>query len=496
MNKETGSLTPYNRNAVIFISIPCAISLLAIIGWMIGRPTLASLLPSYIPMAPTTSLIFLLLGILWFTYKYFGDRPGLRIIIQISLMGLLIVVFLLTLRYFTGYGPDLEQALVPNPPLFGQILSARMSPLTAMGFILSISAFLILTLRRPGKRVKTTAASISVVVLLLGVINCIGYLYGAPLFYGGKLIPEAVTTALSFVFLSLGLLMTAGPNCWPINIFIGPSPKARLMRTFVPASVFIVLLQGFLSSVYDPLNINPAVKVAAAALLACLIVIVTISQNAKNLSSEIEHVNQIRITAQSTLMESELRFHNLFDASPISLWEEDFSAVKQRLDGLRSDGVTDFEDYLCNHPEVVEECASLVKVTDVNKATLDLYGASSKEEMLNNLAIIFPQKLNKYFRNELVKIASGVMYFEMENINQTLDGRLITVSLNWTVVPGYERNLSKTILSLIDITLRKKAEEEKLKAETSLRHLSAAIEQSPVTTVITDLLGNIVFVNP
>ena len=47
-----------------------------------------------------------------------------------------------------------------------------------------------------------------------------------------------------------------------------------------------------------------------------------------------------------------------------------------------------------------------------------------------------------------------------------------------------------------DITERKLAEEEKRKAEIDLRNLSLAINQSPITTVITDLDGNIVFVNP
>ena len=47
-----------------------------------------------------------------------------------------------------------------------------------------------------------------------------------------------------------------------------------------------------------------------------------------------------------------------------------------------------------------------------------------------------------------------------------------------------------------DISERKKAEKEKQKTDDWLRTLSVAIEQTPVTTVITDLAGNIVFVNP
>jgi diguanylate cyclase (GGDEF)-like protein/PAS domain S-box-containing protein len=58
------------------------------------------------------------------------------------------------------------------------------------------------------------------------------------------------------------------------------------------------------------------------------------------------------------------------------------------------------------------------------------------------------------------------------------------------------QNITGHLLILHDITERKQSEKEKWMASIRLRTLSVAIEQSPVTTVITDLKGNIVFVNP
>ncbi|MEI8006102.1 MAG: PAS domain S-box protein, partial [Bacteroidota bacterium] len=52
------------------------------------------------------------------------------------------------------------------------------------------------------------------------------------------------------------------------------------------------------------------------------------------------------------------------------------------------------------------------------------------------------------------------------------------------------------IVNMVDITQRKQAEKEKQISDALIRTLSLAIEQSPVTTVITDLAGNIEFVNP
>lgn len=305
MSKETETPITFEHSAAIFMVLVCAISLLAITGWVFNQPILASLRPEYIPMAPASALIFLGLIGVWIAVRVFPARRGKRILIQASLVGMLIIVLVLAIRYFTGLGPDLEQLLYPNPTLFGQILTAHMSPLSALGFFLAIPAFLLMTGDEPDMRVKNTVASLALIVFILSSLNILGYLYGAPLFYGGTIIPVAITTALSFWFLSLGLLMTAGPVCWPTRVFVGPSLKARLMRAFIPTSILIVLIQGLLSRDPAPLITNPAIRVALAALVSLLIVIIIISLMANNLSAEIERSNQARIRAESTLKQSE-----------------------------------------------------------------------------------------------------------------------------------------------------------------------------------------------
>jgi PAS domain-containing protein len=42
-----------------------------------------------------------------------------------------------------------------------------------------------------------------------------------------------------------------------------------------------------------------------------------------------------RKRAEAALRESRARYRALFEDSPISLWEEDYSAVKQRIEALR-----------------------------------------------------------------------------------------------------------------------------------------------------------------
>ena len=178
-----------------------------------------------------------------------------------------------------------------------------------------------------------------------------------------------------------------------------------------------------------------------------------------------------RVQAEASLREAEGRYRSLFEDSPISLWEEDFSLLKERFDNLRQTGVTDFRAYFDAHPELVFEYMALVKVVDVNRASLELYGAKNKEEITRGLGQILSHVITQQPTFELICIAEGKRRFSWEEFNRTLDGRQINVSLNWTAVPGYEESLVKVIVSAVDITDRKQAEAELLQHRDHLEEL-------------------------
>jgi diguanylate cyclase (GGDEF)-like protein/PAS domain S-box-containing protein len=319
MNRKPETQKTLDRYASILMGFVVFINLLSITGWVIKKPILASLRSDYIPMAPATALVFLVFCGMWLIQNRFFDRPNVRILVRMILGGLYLLVLFLGIKYFTGIGPDLEQLLSPNPPLFGQILSARMSPLTAFGFLFVIPAFYLMTGIKPGKNVKNTSAILSLIVFILNGIFYLGYLFRAPLFYGGTFIPIALTSVLAFLFLSSALMLKIGPSTWPVSMFNGESIKARLMRVFVPVSFVIVLFQGLVGEVFTPWNINPAYRVAVAALLACIISILTITYLANNIGNEIDRNNLARLQAEQTLAISEERFRLLFEHAAIGV---------------------------------------------------------------------------------------------------------------------------------------------------------------------------------
>ncbi|MDM8549449.1 ATP-binding protein [Desulfobacterales bacterium HSG2] len=166
-----------------------------------------------------------------------------------------------------------------------------------------------------------------------------------------------------------------------------------------------------------------------------------------------------RKKAEEELRKSEERFRNLFENSPVSLWEEDFSEVKSYLRSLKDDVGDNIEQYLADHPEVPAQCAERIRITDINQASLKLHGAKTKEELFENLTATFTPDSWQAFRKELVAIWEERHQIETEAVVQTLDGMPRYVSLRWQVSPGHEETLSSVLVSLTDISERKKSED-------------------------------------
>jgi len=165
-----------------------------------------------------------------------------------------------------------------------------------------------------------------------------------------------------------------------------------------------------------------------------------------------------RKQTEALLAENEARYRSLFEDSPISLWEEDFSAVKNYLDTLRDQGLSDLDAYLEEHPEALKICAEKVQIIDVNQATLQMFSANNKETLLGNLRQIFGPGSLAPFKRQLLALLSGKTSFEQETINYTLNGEKINVALKLSLAPGYEKTWAKVLFSIIDITERKRAE--------------------------------------
>lgn len=161
----------------------------------------------------------------------------------------------------------------------------------------------------------------------------------------------------------------------------------------------------------------------------------------------------------TALKKAETRFHNLFMYAPISLWEEDYTSIRQEFDRLRAEGVTSLRAHLADDPRAVDRFMGMIRVLDVNQKTLDLFEAPDKQTLLANLDKVFRDEMGNHFTNELVDMWEGKTFYEREGVNFSLSGEPVHVQLAWTLMPGSEQSFDWVLVALQDITARKKAEE-------------------------------------
>ncbi|MEI6385654.1 MAG: PAS domain S-box protein [Spirochaetota bacterium] len=154
----------------------------------------------------------------------------------------------------------------------------------------------------------------------------------------------------------------------------------------------------------------------------------------------------------------EARYRSLFEDSPTAVWEEDFSAIKAEFDALRSGGIADIGEWLRQNPEEVRRLAGLIRIIDVNQASVTLLGAREKAELSPSLPDIFDVESYSVFREELAALAEGRTHFHAEIPLRNLHGQRILTELSLIVQPGHEEDLSRVLISSLDITERSKAE--------------------------------------
>jgi PAS domain S-box-containing protein len=232
----------YRRLATASALIPLAFALLGLAAWITGRLRLASLRTEFIPMAPTTAVVFVLVSAALIAVA-FGQGTTMRNAVRAAAC----LVFI-----FACVGHlEFETAFIGQFGTFGAVPLARMSPLTATTFALIGLALGCLTNART-QAVRDLGGVLGSLALLMGSTVALGYAYGAPLLYGGTVIPMALTTGLAFMGTGVALVALAGPTSLPLRPFSQGAIKAALAETERKrAEKALAESQGELKAIFD-----------------------------------------------------------------------------------------------------------------------------------------------------------------------------------------------------------------------------------------------------
>lgn len=206
------------------------------------------------------------------------------------------------------------------------------------------------------------------------------------------------------------------------------------------------------------------------------------ARSRKALEDQVKELKRARLS----LEETKEHYSILFEESPVALWEEDFSAVKAYIGKLKESGVKDLKAYFSERPEEVDKLASMIRVRDVNRAALDFHKAKSKEDFKEGLLSVVTEESRQMFIEEFASLESGKNSFEGETVDRISTGERRNVIVRTHVVPGYEQTLGRILVSVTDLTERKRAEEA---LKVASIHWAQFLEASPDPMWMKDASG-------
>ena len=191
-----------------------------------------------------------------------------------------------------------------------------------------------------------------------------------------------------------------------------------------------------------------------------------------------------RYEAVRALQRSERRFRTIVQGTGVAIWEEDYSALRPMLEDWRREGIEDVSAYLAAHPEIVQEAVSRVRITDVNDTAVRMFQARDRDELLTSLWRIFLPETTASFAHLLASLAAGRTFCEAETVVRTLRGERRVILMSVTL-PAALQDDARILVSIMDITERRRTEDALRQARDDLAHAGRVATLGELTATIT-----------
>src|ERR1051326_581345 len=424
-----------SRAAGLIVAFAGAVVL---VGWAFGLAVFERLEPGWTKMAPLTAISLLVAGLSlsFLAFNSTGDRdhapsyafvnrslvPILAaMIVMIALVRLSTNLFQVDLGIDLLWFHDSNGKLIGSPP-------ARMALATAFGFLLIGWALLLINSQR-------YFAFFQTLTLCVGLVGWQGfshYLYGGePLLLYADM---AFHTALSFLILCVGILCLRTDRGL-MALLIDDSAGGMIARRLVPAALFLPMILGWLRLEGQRAGLFGTEAGISIFALSNMIVFGGLIWRSARL---LRRTDRERNKAQSSLNDSRVRLASALESGGIGTWTYDVATNESWLDDAltRIFGRTR-DDLEGGRPEVF---FSYVHPEDASAAE-----AAFQESIRT----------------------TGLYRTEFRYIKP--DGEIIWLTVRGSLERDQNGSPLRMMGACVDITERKRAEEERFELEQQLR---------------------------
>ncbi len=222
-----------SHGAAIAVSV---IGVFVLAGWVFDAVALKSVVPGLRVMVPNTALCFLLAGVALSLTQRDGSAHSLRVVAARCAAWVIILFGAASLvEYLLGMRFGLERFIF-DPPSEEGPYAGRMSPQTALNFVLVGSALVML--RSPSRRAGAVADSLSLSVMAISWLALVGFAYDISRLYDVPRYPGlALHSAAAFFILSTGLVCSHGDAVG--GRLMSSSESGGLLRRFIPLALVL-----------------------------------------------------------------------------------------------------------------------------------------------------------------------------------------------------------------------------------------------------------------
>jgi signal transduction histidine kinase/DNA-binding response OmpR family regulator len=245
--------------------VAVVVSLLALLGWLIDEPVLKGQFGQTVPMAPSTALTFLLLGIalcLWYRAPNarFSQHFAVVAAALVILWGLVRISEFARNLLLGDNQPGLEE-IIFNPPKekLADVPVGISTPISSVCFVLVGAALLLLVLAR-ARRLRVPGQGLPLLVVPVMTWVLWAYAAQAGTKPGTQLvslsglfdlvdIPVAIPAAIAFLAVAVGMVVAEAPYHFLFRHLTGSSTRARLLRAFLPGAATLVVVSTVLGGI-------------------------------------------------------------------------------------------------------------------------------------------------------------------------------------------------------------------------------------------------------
>lgn len=250
------SMTPENKIEIqrkmklislsrIFSFIIGLIGIAAICGWIFDINFLKSIFPNFITMKVNTAFCFILISISLLIFQKFSTAKNHVIIYLAKFLAVIVFLigFLTLIEFMFHLDLHIDQLLLnQSNDISHYYLSGRMSPITAVIFILTGFSLFLVDIKKSLILMQSLALAIS--FLALFVVT--GLVYHINMHYEIAFSAySSIHATFNFFLISLAILFMK-PDQGIMRVFISDTIGGRLINRLLPALIFFLIFFGYL----------------------------------------------------------------------------------------------------------------------------------------------------------------------------------------------------------------------------------------------------------